>query len=297
MKFRAFAFGPAVLAAWLFALPISAQAREALRIAVASNFAPTLETLIQSYQSEFPDAPEITLSTGSTGAHYALISRGAPFDLFFAADNSRPEKLVENATAIAQRAYAIGIPVLVLPQGEQGEATSAQSIGALMKGKRIAIADPALAPYGIAAMQVIQWAGLDPQSDLELIYGANAGLAASLFALKTSDGAIIAKSQLSQIKAHRDFRAIALPQASHTPVWQNVALISDRPEARAFYEWSTTSDAARAIIGQEGYLLAMISGETDARASYSQDGAIQNATPKIAAQTSIQPQTKSAATQ
>ncbi|MFT6605493.1 MAG: molybdate transport system substrate-binding protein [Halocynthiibacter sp.] len=285
------------MGAWLLALPISAQAETRLRIAVASNFAPTLETLIQSYQTEFPDAPEITLSAGSTGAHFALITRGAPFDLFFSADKARPEKLLANGKAIAQRAYAIGVPVLVVNQDEQAEPMSAQTIGALMKGKVIAIADPALAPYGIAAMEAIGWAGLDPLNDLKLIYGANAGLAASLFALKTSDGAIIAKSQLSQIKAHRDFRAIELPQESHTPVWQNVALISGRPEARAFYEWSTASEAARAIIGQEGYLLTTMRDETGARGLDSQGAALQNAQPKVAAQTPIQPQTKGAATQ
>lgn len=239
----------------LLAAPFAAQAKETLRIAVASNFAPTLEVLITAYKFSHPDAPQITLSTGSTGAHYALISRGAPFDLFFAADQTRPEKLVQNGKAVEQRLYAIGVPVLVLSPGDLINAQTPQDVAALLKGKTIAIADPALAPYGVAAMQAIKWAGLDPQSDLKLIFGANAGLAASLFALGTSDGAILSKSQLASIKTHRDFSAFELPETSLVPVYQNVALISERASTRRFYEWALYDPAAETLIREAGYHL------------------------------------------
>jgi ABC-type molybdate transport system substrate-binding protein len=83
-----------LLAAFVAAIPY-ATADEPLRIAVASNFASQLKIAVSAYRVQDSDSGEISISVGSTGKLFAQIKQGAPFDLFFAADQPRPAQLYD----------------------------------------------------------------------------------------------------------------------------------------------------------------------------------------------------------
>ncbi|MBT0587338.1 molybdate ABC transporter substrate-binding protein [Alteromonas oceanisediminis] len=149
-----------------------------LRVAVAANFYAAAVTLAENFEQQNPDI-SIQLSSGSTGALAAQIIHGAPFDVFLAADKQRPEALEQRGLSLAgsRRAYAAGQLALVTRDAIFNDSNAALSdahrhisIDALRQHlsttKRLAIANPATAPYGEAARAMLaalsMWEPLQP---------------------------------------------------------------------------------------------------------------------------------------
>ena len=134
-------------------MPVFAHAE--VKVAVAANFKPTLVTLIDEYTRMHPRA-DIRVSSASTGVLYAQINRGAPFDIFLSADSDRPKQLEKSGLVEAntRKNYALGQLVL----WRKGfSSVNAESLNTLT-GK-LAIANPKLAPFGLAAKQAMQKLG------------------------------------------------------------------------------------------------------------------------------------------
>ena len=132
-----------------------------LKIAVASNFSSAAKEIGSSYTQK--NKIDIVFSFGSSGKIYSQIRNGAPYDIFLSADQVRPEKLIQEGKALAQTrmTYATGQLVLWSPQENliksiidgEGKISDAQKIKAI---KHLAIANHKLAPYGLAAVQVME---------------------------------------------------------------------------------------------------------------------------------------------
>ena len=236
---RMFRTGLLALIAILAALP--ARAAE-MTVAVAANFLTTAETLAQAY--EYETGETVRIAHGSTGRLYAQIVAGAPFDLFLAADDTRPARLLDKGRALQVATYALGRLVLV-SRGDPGDPAEA------LKGRRVAIADPAVAPYGAMAIEAMASFGVDP-GEVRLIYGDSVGQAAGLFATGNADAAILARAQLPGLG--EDLAVIPL-DGRHAPIRQDVALISEDPAARDFFRW-LASPVARQVIARAGYGLS-----------------------------------------
>ncbi|SEP69011.1 molybdate transport system substrate-binding protein [Ectothiorhodospira magna] len=129
-----------------------------LRAAVAANFLGTLQTLVATYEAE--TGHRINLSAGSSGALYAQIVNGAPFDLFFSADVQRAEALVNDGLALedSRFTYAIGIPVLWSSKPDFLEAP--ETVLSSGNYRHLSITDPRTAPYGVAAQQILEHLGI-----------------------------------------------------------------------------------------------------------------------------------------
>ncbi|MHC4380803.1 MAG: molybdate ABC transporter substrate-binding protein, partial [Planctomycetota bacterium] len=129
-----------------------------LRIAVASNFAPALNRIAVAFEQQ--TGYSVSLSSGSSGKHYAQIHNGAPFDLFFAADAELPRRLEHEGAIIAgtRATYAIGS--LALWSRDPGMVDDAGEILRSDSFRHLAIANPDLAPYGKAAYQTLRALGL-----------------------------------------------------------------------------------------------------------------------------------------
>ena len=135
------------------ACPVALAADE-VRVAVASNFRPVLQRLAGDFESR--TGHELLISSGSTGKHYAQIRNGAPFDLFLAADSQRPARLeTDGGTVPGSRVtYALGKLVLW-----SRDATLVDDSGQVLRDgnfRRLAIANPELAPYGRAARETLE---------------------------------------------------------------------------------------------------------------------------------------------
>ena len=237
-----------LLSVWLMVgAPLSVAAEEALRVAVAANFQGTAEKLVAAFEAQ--TAFDAELISGSTGKLYAQISLGAPFDLFLAADRVRPARLLAEGRALEVRTYALGQLVLVA----RGSGV-ADDPAALIGGQRLAIADPGVAPYGLAATEVIRSFGLDPDA-LDLVYGENVAQVVGFFETGNVDLAMIAASQVADLSGQVTITETA---ALHEPVLQDVALLTGTAEAKSFLEL-LTGPIGRRIITEAGY--GVVAGE------------------------------------
>src|SRR5690606_33808437 len=112
---------------------------------------------------------------GSTGKLYAQIKNGAPFDVFFAADDQRPELLEQQEAIVpgSRFTYALGTLVLWSPDKQLID----DELTVLKNGdfRFLAIANPATAPYGRAAQEVLTGMGLWQGVDRKMVRGENIG--------------------------------------------------------------------------------------------------------------------------
>lgn len=152
-----------------------------LKIA-AANLTRTLKALVKEFQKEH-SKDAISVSFNSSGKLYAQIIQNAPFDLFISADIARPKKIYdEKITPFKEEVYAKGVLVL------WSENLKINSLEILKdpKIKRIAMANPKLAPYGKASMEVLDHLKLTPSLKSKIVYGASISQAHQFVATKNA---------------------------------------------------------------------------------------------------------------
>lgn len=233
----------------------AALTQETLHVAVASNFNGAMKALANAFEQA--SGHQVLVSVGSSGKLYAQILNGAPYDLFFSADQERPQRLAEAGLTRERQAlrYARGILLLWMPQGLN--AASAEVALARPEVKRIAIANPKLAPYGAAAEQVL--AAIGSQWQEKLVYGENIGQAFHFVATGQAQAGFVAMAQMVDWRAqgHKvdDAQLWPVPAAMHQGIDQYcVSLIKGRqPEMAAKFIRFVQSDQAKEIIGAFGY--------------------------------------------
>lgn len=237
---------------FLFALVIAgapiASAAEA-RVAVASNFTKAARVLAAAYEQS--SGHTINLSFGSTGLLYAQISQGAPFDVFFAADQARPQRAVDDGLAVAGTTLTYAVGRLVLLSFDEDVPISASVLGD-PRVSRLAIANPATAPYGTAAIETLTAFGVLDKVAPKLVRGTNV---AQAYQFVFSGSAEVGFVALSQVMDEADGNWWLVPQALHAPIAQDAVLLmrgADNIVAIGFLEFLKT-DAARSIIAAHGY--------------------------------------------
>ncbi|MCH7588703.1 MAG: molybdate ABC transporter substrate-binding protein [Chloroflexi bacterium] len=120
-----------------------------IRVAVASNFREAMLDIVARF--EMKSGHKVTLIFGSTGKHYAQIRNGAPFDAFFAADKRRPELLENEGVAVLGSRFTYAVGQLVLWSPQAGYVDADGRVLGEKDFRHLAIANPQLAPYGMAA--------------------------------------------------------------------------------------------------------------------------------------------------
>ncbi|GAA7534743.1 molybdate ABC transporter substrate-binding protein [Helicobacter pylori] len=245
--FKAFAF--------LIVFFSSALLAQDLKIAAAANLTRTLKALVEEFQKEHPkDA--ISISFNSSGKLYAQIVQNAPFDLFISADITRPKKLYdEKITPFKEEVYAKGVLVL------WSENLKMDSLEILKdpKIKRIAMANPKLAPYGKASMEVLEHLKLTSSLKSKIIYGASISQAHQFVATKNAQIGFGALSLIDKKidKKDKNLSYFIIDKALYNPIEQ--ALITTKngannPLAKVFKDF-LFSPKARAIFKEYGYIV------------------------------------------
>lgn len=245
-----------VLLMWLLVFGWSGVASAAeLRVAVAANFLGTLQQLAALYEEETGD--RVTLSAGSSGALYAQIVNGAPFDLFFSADAARPAALVEEGLAdpASRFTYALGVPVLwsdsVMDMGDPRALLAGDSF------RFLALADPRNAPYGVAAQQILTafdlWDALD--RDRRLVRGQTITQTYSQIASGAAELGFVALAQVKDADGRIAGSHWIPPAELYDPITQDVVMLARarNPDvARQFLD-RIRSERATGIIEAAGY--------------------------------------------
>lgn len=225
-----------------------------IRLAVATNFAEPAQALADAFAAE--TGRKVLISTGATGTLYAQINAGAPFDVLLAADAERPALLEASGRGVAgtRQTYAIGRLVLwsrkqaVLSSGDCAEILRTATF------ERLAMADPKLAPYGLAAQQALTRLGLWETLQSRLIFGANVGQAHAMVATGNAELGLVALS-LAISARNGGGRHVVVPADLHEPIRQDMIALPgghDGEAGRAFARFLKTA-AARAIVERFGY--------------------------------------------
>ena len=230
-----------------------------ITVAVAANFKPVLELLVADFTRT--SSIRVQISSGSTGAIYARIKNGAPYDVFLSADRERP-RLLEQAGMTRPQSrytYAIGRLALWMP-GESVSSTGVSSAGISSAGVSIAhlkemasplaIADPKLAPYGRAAIQTLQLAGL---GNFPIVQGKNVSQVATFIKTGNINAGFIALSQIKQMNISASHYWL-VPASWHQPIEQQLVVLHRGHNMRsAAFVAFLKSPEAKAIIKNAGY--------------------------------------------
>lgn len=231
--------------ALLGATALSAQA-ETVNVAVAANFTAVAEELAALYEAE--SGHDVELSFGATGQLYTQITQAAPFGIFLAADTARPERAIAEGFGVegSYFVYAEGRLVLYGPGRDLSDGVAA------LNGEygKIAIADPAAAPYGKAAIEALTALGLLETLEPKFVTGENISQTLQFIESGNTELGFVAASQ---VLGKPDQWLV--PSDLHEPIAQGAVLLktgADNPAALGFIEF-LRSDAAVAVIEASGY--------------------------------------------
>jgi molybdate transport system substrate-binding protein len=235
----------------LFCLISSAVHADKVRIAVAANFTAPAKELAASFETH--TGHQTLLSFGSTGKLFTQITHGAPYHVFLAADAERPELTIKNKLGVDGSSFTYAIGQLALYS--QDKNLIAKSSKALLEPgiHKVAIANPKIAPYGSAAIEVMEKLGLYPQLKSKLVRGENIAQTYQFAFTRNAQLGFVARSQVINQPGH----FWPIPPELYTPIKQDTVLLTkgaDNKAAIAFLDF-LKSERAKAIISRYGYRL------------------------------------------
>ena len=234
----------------LFAIPAMAAD---VHVAVAANFTAPIKQIAAEFEKE--TGHKVVLSFGASGKFYAQIKNGAPFQLFLSADDEKPAQLVKDGLAVANSRFTYAIGTLVLWSAKPGFVDAKGEV--LSKGtvNKIAIANPKLAPYGTAAIELLTKRGLLAAIAPKFVQGENISQTFQFVSTGNAELGFIALSQVMKDGKVTSGSAWIVPGALHSPIRQDAVLLAvgkDNAAAKALLDY-VKSDKAKKIIRSYGY--------------------------------------------
>ncbi len=238
----------------LMLVPLLSFADDSLSVAVASNFHGTVTEIATGFTraTQIP----VNLSSGSTGKLYAQIVNGAPYDIFLAADVARPKLLEAGGLAVSgsRVTYAVGALVLwsadVALSGEDCHE-------ALMSGnyRRLAMANPKTAPYGLAARTFLQSVDAMEATSDRVVLGENISQTLHFVATGNATLGFVALSQLRSGLPVETACQWPVPASSHAALDQQGVILSRSAKPAAAHEFMAflRGVEAAAILERSGY--------------------------------------------
>lgn len=233
----------------------SAATAQQLTVAAAADLNYALTELAHRFESTTGNS--VKLSFGASGNLYSQIVNGAPFDLFFSADEDYPKKLVAAGVADTSslRTYAVGHLVLWVPINSPFDPAKLQmQVLTQPSVARIAIANPQHAPYGRAAMAAIEHFGLKEKVASKLVFGESVSQAAQFVQSGNAQAGLIALSLAKSPSMQTAGKFWELPSEAYPELRQAVVIISaskQKKAATAFLDFVLSSEGV-AVFRQFG---------------------------------------------
>lgn len=243
------------LAACLLLYSFAAQA-ETVLVAVASNFTKPMSEIAAEFEKQ--TGYGANLAFGSSGKFASQLLNGAPFEVFLSADDEKPLRLEQEGVALAGSRFTYALGTLVLWSAKPGAVDADGQILHNGSFRHLALADPKLAPYGVAAVEVMNKLKVYDKLQPLLVYGENISQAQEFVSTGNAELGFIA---LSQVNADGggigEGSGWVVPTELHTPIRQDAVLMkagAQNPAAPALMAF-LKSPAALAIIERYGYRL------------------------------------------
>jgi len=233
-------------------LLISIQAAE-VTVAVASNFSLPMRKIAAQFEAEF--GHKVRLSFGSTGAFYAQIKNGGPFHLLVAADQETPARLEKEGLGLAGTRFTYAQGRLVLWSRQAGRIDKEGEILKAGHFQKLALANPKLAPYGVAAMETLHSLSLTEQLKSKFVQGENISQAYQFVETENAQIGFVAMSQVfSEGKLFKGSAWIVPPEL-YSPLQQDAILLLAGQKNAAAIELMRylKTDRAKSVMIAHGY--------------------------------------------
>jgi len=225
-----------------------------LTIAVAANAQYVMKELKKQYKKE--TGADIDLIIGSSGKLTAQIKEGAPYHLFLSADTSYPKVLYnEGYTAGEPKIYAYG--TLVLWTYKDNIDLLNINIVTESKVKKIAVANPKLAPYGVATEQALKYYKIYDRVESKIVYGESIAQVNQYVTTSNTEVGFTAKSVVLSDEMKNKGKWIEISHKAYNPIAQAMVLLKyaeghDKEAAKKFYDY-LLSDKSKQLFKKYGY--------------------------------------------
>jgi molybdate transport system substrate-binding protein len=250
-------FGKALL--MIFAASCLAQVNFAqektIRVAAAADLQSAMPEIARAFEAQ--TGTSVDVAFGSSGNFYAQIQNGAPLDVFFSADNEYPKKLEESGFAEPHSTETYGVGKIVLWMPANAKCNPERDGWQCLQDpavKKIAIANPAHAPYGKAAVAALQKAGIYEAIKAKLVLGENISQAAQFVQSGNAQAGIMAYS-LALSPALQDGKKWMIPAELYPRIEQTVVVLKsakEKPAAKEFVKFATHG-LGREILAKYGF--------------------------------------------
>jgi molybdate transport system substrate-binding protein len=237
-------------------LAVTLARADEINVAVSGNFMVPMQKIAAEFEKA--TGHKAQLSFGTVGKFYAQIHNGAPFDVFVAADQDVPIKLVNDGLALGDTRYTYAVGKLVLWSAKPGVVDGKGEV--LKKGgiNRLALANPRLAVYGAAGESVMKKLGVLETLEPKIARAENITQAWQFVATGSADLGFVALSQvIGEDGRIKDGSWWMVPEHLYNPIRQDVVVLKrgqDKPAAHALTAY-LKSDTAKSIIRAYGYVL------------------------------------------
>jgi molybdate transport system substrate-binding protein len=243
----------------LLALPARA---ETLLVAAAADLSYCIDELGAAFSKQVPQA-QVKVSTGASGNFYAQLRHGAPFDVFMSADMDYPAQLARDGAAVAATLtpYAIG-RIVLWTLDARFDVQQGMRVFDDPRLTRVAIASPAVAPYGRAAKAALEAAGKWRALQPKLVIGENISQTVQFVQTGNAQVGVVSLASVvsPRLKGHGSY--YVLPDAGLAPIVQGAIVTAhgkDKPLAARFVQF-LSSPAAREILQRHGFGLPPAAG-------------------------------------
>jgi molybdate transport system substrate-binding protein len=245
-----------ILGATVLALSVTAATAEPLTVAVAAN----VKFVFDELRAEFKKSTGIDANGvfASSGKINAQIKSGAPYDVFLSADMEFPAALYKEGFAVTPpKVYAQG--VLVLWALQPLDMNRGMDVLKNPAVKKVAIANPKLAPYGLEAMRALDYFKLRAAVEPKLIYGESIGQVNQYIDTQAVEIGFTAKSVVLAPQMQGRGKWIEVPRESYHPIEQGIVMLKHGNEtnadaAKKFMEFMASAKA-RSILEKFGYIM------------------------------------------
>jgi molybdate transport system substrate-binding protein len=233
----------------LCTLAITSYAQE-ITVAAAADLRSALDEISAQYQAD--TSKRVKVIYGSSGNFYQQIQNGGPFDLFFSANSDYPKKLEAAGLALPGTYYEYARGSLVLFVTSTSALDLRKGLQVLLDPsvQRIAIADPAHAPYGRAAIAALKSQGVYDRVSRKIVVGENVAQAASFVMSGAANIGIVALSLVLQPASRSQSRFAEIPANEYPPIQQACIVLKSSKQqnmARQFEAYIQGPEASKIL--------------------------------------------------
>ena len=221
-----------------------------VQVAVAANFTEPAKEIAAAFEKK--TGTHVVMSFGASGAFFSQIEQGAPFEVFLSADAERPTKLEADGFGLKGTRFVYAYGQLVLWSPTPGLVDNQGAVLAKGNFDHLSIADPAAAPYGLAAVETLKKLNLYDKLSPKIVKGTSIAQAFTFVQSKAADLGFVALSQVIKSTGGSEW---IVPHDDYTPIDQQAILLKPGaadPAAKAYLDFLKSPEAL-SIIKSYGY--------------------------------------------